>query len=164
MPAMDVMGTGRMAVISDPTGAVFSIWQAGTHAGAEIGNEPDTYSWNELLSSDVEGAKSFYTQVFGWEYESMDMGPAGTYWVIKGGESGGLGGLMTRPPQLPAQAPDGWLVYFLTDDIEARVATTTAAGGTVVYGPAEIPGVGMIATLADPQNGSFSLLQPAPAS
>jgi len=160
MPAMDVMDAGRMAVIADPTGAVFSIWQAGKHAGAGVINEPNAYAWNELLSSDVETAKSFYAEVFGWTYTSMDLGPAGIYWVIEGGDSGGLGGLMTRPKALPAQAPDGWLVYFLADDITAKVTATTKGGGSVIYGPADIPGVGTIATLADPQGGVFSLMQP----
>jgi len=160
MPAMDVMDSGRMAVFADPTGAPLSVWEAGNHVGAGVVNEPNSYAWNELLSSDVETAKAFYTEVFGWEYESMEMGPAGTYYVIKGGESKGLGGLMTRPPQLPAASPDGWLVYFIVSDIDAATATTTGKGGTAIYGPADLPGVGRIATLTDPQGGVFSLLQP----
>lgn len=159
MPAMDVMDVGRMAVIADPTGAVFSIWQAGTHAGAGVVNEPNAYSWNELLTKDVDAAKRFYGDVFGWEFNGMDMGPMGMYWVIKGGE-GGMGGLMGRPPNLPAQVPDHWVVYFMTDDIDAKVAATSAAGGSAMFGPEAIPGVGMVAVLADPQGGEFALLQP----
>ena len=54
---MDVLDVGRMAVFTDPQGAVFSVWQAGTHPGAELVNEPGTWSWSELLTTDVEAAK-----------------------------------------------------------------------------------------------------------
>jgi predicted enzyme related to lactoylglutathione lyase len=159
MPAMDVMDAGRMAVLADPTGAVFSIWQPGVHQGAGIVNEPNTYSWNELITRDVDHAKAFYGEVFGWEYDGMDMGPMGMYWVVRGGEHG-IAGIMSRPPNLPAEAPDHWLVYFLVADIEASVAATSAAGGGAVFGPAPIPGVGTIAVLNDPQGGAFALMQP----
>jgi predicted enzyme related to lactoylglutathione lyase len=162
MPAMTVLEVGTMAVCTDPTGAAFSIWQAGSHIGAQIVNEADAYSWNELLSGDVERAKSFYAEVFGWTYEGMDMGPDGTYWVIQGGESGGLGGMMGRPAQMPSYVPDHWAVYFIVADIDAKVATTTAAGGNVMHGPEDVPGIGRIATVTDPQGGAFSMLQPAP--
>ena len=93
MPPMQVLDSGEMAIFSDPTGAAFSVWKAGEHIGAEIGNEPDTYSWNELMTRDIDAALPFYSAVFGWTYDQQDMGPAGIYHVIAGGESGGLGGL-----------------------------------------------------------------------
>ncbi|MDH3306427.1 MAG: VOC family protein, partial [Acidimicrobiia bacterium] len=98
MPPMQVMDAGHMAIFADPTGAAFSVWQANEHRGAGIANEPNTWSWNELMSRDIDTAKDFYSAVFGWEYEAMDMGPGGTYHVIKGGEHNGLGGLMAMPP------------------------------------------------------------------
>ena len=162
MPAMAVMDVGTMAVCTDPTGAAFSIWQAGTHIGAQIVNEADAYSWNELLSRDVEAAKAFYSEVFGWAYEGMGMGPDGTYWVIQGGEDGGMGGLMGRPPQLPDFVPDHWAVYFIVADLDAKVAAVQAAGGGVMHGPTDVPGIGRISTVTDPAGGAFSMLQPAP--
>ena len=66
MPPMQVMDAGSMAIFADPTGAAFSAWQAGEHIGARVCNEPDTFSWNELVSRDVEAAKPFYSSVFGW--------------------------------------------------------------------------------------------------
>lgn len=161
MPAMTVMEVGTMAVCTDPTGAAFSLWQAGSHIGASIVNEANAYSWNELLSGDVERAKTFYSDVFGWTYDGMDMGPDGKYWVIQGGESGGLGGMMGRPPQLPSFVPDHWAVYFIVDDVAAKVAATTAKGGQVMHGPTEVPGIGTIATVTDPLGGAFSMLRPA---
>ena len=66
VPAMDVLDVGRMAIFTDPVGAAFSVWQAGTHPGAQLVNEPGTFSWSELLTTDVEASKGFYGDVFGW--------------------------------------------------------------------------------------------------
>ncbi|MCP5024978.1 MAG: VOC family protein [Actinomycetia bacterium] len=160
MPAMQVMEAGEMAVFTDPTGAAFSVWKPGQHIGAEIGNEPNTFSWNELMTRDIDTAKAFYSQVFGWEYDSMDMGAGGIYNVISGGESGGLGGLMAMPAEIPAEVPNHWMVYFSVADIEASLKTITEAGGTLLNGPMAIPGVGSMATIHDPQGGAFSLMEP----
>ena len=93
--------------------------------------------------------------------DAMDMGPGGAYSVVKGGESGGLAGLMNRPPNFPAQAPDSWIVYFIVSDIAAKAAAAEAAGATLVNGPMEIPGVGTITAHLDPQHGMFAMMQPA---
>ena len=160
MPPMQVMDSGEMAIFSDPTGAMFSAWKAGTHIGAEICNEPNTYSWNELMTRDIDAALAFYSEVFGWTYDQMDMGPAGTYHVISGGEHGGLGGLMAMPPDMPEQVPNHWGVYFSVSDAQASVDAATAAGGHLVNGPMAIPGVGTTANIHDPASGNFSLMQP----
>lgn len=161
MPAMQVFDAGEMAVFTDPTGAAFSVWRAGRHIGAEVCNEPDTYSWNELMTRDVDAALAFYAAVFGWSFEGQDMGPIGTYHVIAGGEHGGLGGIMGMPPGMPEQVPSHWGVYFTVADADASLAAITAAGGQVVNGPMDIPGVGRTATVHDPNAGSFNVLQPA---
>ena len=161
MPPMQVMDAGSMAIFADPSGAAFSVWQAGEHFGAQIANEPNTYSWNELQTRDLDAAKPFYSQVFGWDYDVQDMGPMGEYVVIKGGtENQGMGGLMTMPADVPEQVPNYWAVYFLVADIDDTVAKINAAGGTVVNGPFPIPGVGKTAVVHDPSNGGFQVLQP----
>jgi predicted enzyme related to lactoylglutathione lyase len=104
MPAMDVMDAGRMAIYSDPTGAVVSVWEAGRHTGAGVCNEPRTWSWNELLTRDVDAAAAFYADVFGWTYQDMEM-PFGIYRVIQGGDFGGRGGMMPMPPGMPDMVP-----------------------------------------------------------
>ncbi len=161
MPAMQVFDSGEMAIFADPAGAAFSVWKAGTHIGAEICNEPNTYSWNELMTRDLDAALPFYSAVFGWSYDPMDMGPAGTYHVIAGGEHGGLGGLMAMPAEMPDMVPNHWGVYFTVENVDASIAAVTAAGGQVVNGPMDIPGVGRTATVHDPAGGSFNLMQPA---
>jgi hypothetical protein len=159
MPAMQVFESGSMAVAMDPNGAFFRIWQPIEHIGAGLVNEADTYSWNELITADVDRAKQFYADVFGWTYDGMDMGH-GMYWVVQGSESGGLAGLMSRPPNMPAEAPDHWAVYFMVDDIQAKIDAVVSQGGVVLFGPEDIPGVGRIATVDHPAGGGFSLMQP----
>ncbi len=161
MPPMQVMEAGEMAIIADPTGAAISLWKAGEHFGAEVTNEPDTWSWNELMTRDIDAALAFYAEVFGWTYDQMDMGPAGTYNVIAGGENNGLGGLMPMPPGMPDMVPNHWAVYFTVSDLEATLAKATGNGGMVTNGPMEIPGIGHSAAVHDPSGGSFMLMQPA---
>ncbi len=160
MPAMEVMDAGHMAILSDPTGAAVSVWQPNEHLGAGVANEPDTWSWNELVTRDVDTAREFYSKVFDWEYDVQDM-PMGAYHVIRGGHSGGLGGLMSMPPGMPEQVPNHWAVYFSVSDVAATIEKVEAAGGQVVQEPMEFPGVGHIAIVHDPHGGSFSLMQPA---
>src|SRR5882757_6180005 len=160
MPAMQIFDVGWTAVIADPTGAVFRLWQPLARKGADVVNEPNTYSWNELISSDIEAAKKFYAAVFGWDYNGMDMGH-GDYWVVQGGESGGLAGLMGRPPGMPDQAPDAWFVYFLVSDVKAMLEKAGRTGGQALFGPESVPGVGVIATVGHPVGGVFALMQPA---
>jgi predicted enzyme related to lactoylglutathione lyase len=159
MPPMQVMDAGRMAIVADPTGAAISLWQAAAHVGAGIANEPGTWSWNELMTRDVDAALAFYTAALGWEYDGMDMGDL-VYHVIRGGEHG-WGGIMAMPPGVPDAMPNMWVVYFMVDDTDATIAAVTAGGGSVAQGPMDIPGVGRTAVLVDPQGGSFSTLQPS---
>ncbi len=159
MPSMQVMEAGHMAVFADPTGAAFSVWQAGEHIGAEVGNIPNTYSWNELMSRDIDTAKDFYAEVFGWTYDTQDMG-TGPYHVIAGGSNEGMGGLMGMPAEVPDMVPNHWAVYFMVADTAATIEKVTANGGTVVVPPMDIPGVGRMATVHDPAGGNFSTLQP----
>jgi predicted enzyme related to lactoylglutathione lyase len=161
MPPMQVMTAGHMAMFADPTGAMFSVWQPGDHRGAGIANEPNTWSWNELLTRDVDAAKPFYTAVFGWEYDEMPMDTGGTYCVIRGGEHGGWGGVLPMPESLPDMVPNHWMVYFMTSDTQATADAVTAHGGMVGQEPFDVPGVGRIAVFHDPQGGSFATLQPA---
>jgi predicted enzyme related to lactoylglutathione lyase len=158
-PPMQVMDAGDMAVIADPAGAVISVWKANRHIGAEICNEPDTWSWNELLTRDLDTAIGFYTKVFDWDLEAQDMGPMGIYHVVRGGASGSVAGLMAMPPGVPDMVPDHWVVYFAVADLDATLGTITGDGGSITQQPFDVPDVGRIASAHDPAGGSFSLMQ-----
>lgn len=160
MPPMKVMDAGSMAVFADPTGAVFSVWQPDQHIGVEIGNEPGSYGWNELMSRDIDTAKRFYSEVFGWTYHQIQM-PHSLYNVIDGGDNGGLGGLMAMPDGVPDEVPSHWMVYFIVADLETSMARAEEGGGQTVHGPMDLPDVGTVAAVVDPTGGMFTMMQPA---
>src|SRR6185295_112641 len=112
----DVFDIGRMAVIQDPTGAVFAIWQAGTHQGAAVVNVPNSFCWNELATPDTSKAGDFYTGLFGWGKKVQDMGPM-TYTSFMNGDRP-AGGMYTPTPEMGEIHPN-WLVYFAVDDTDA---------------------------------------------
>lgn len=163
LPPMDVMTQGRMAVYADPSGAVVSAWQPGEHVGAAVCNEADAWSWNELMSRDLDRALAFYTDVFGWHYDPQDMPGGMTYHVVEGGDEGGLGGLMDMPDEISDEVPSYWGVYFTVDDCDATVDRARELGGGVLMEPMDMGGVGRMATLHDPMGGTFNVMQPAPA-
>lgn len=162
-PPFDVMDAGRMAVISDPTGAFVSLWQAGTHAGGEAFNEHGTPTWNELATRDIDSARAFYAGLLGWDYSEMDMGDAGTYYVAMVADEGEPrvnGGMMDMTGMLPDDVPDHWDVYFHVDDVDVTVELAKELGASVVVDLMDVP-VGRIAYLADPQGAMFYVMTPA---
>jgi hypothetical protein len=154
-PPFDVMEAGRMAVITDPTGAVICLWQAGENIGSEVVNEHGALTWNELVSPDVATAADFYREVFGWETETMDMGPMGEYTVFTLDGEQVAGGM--APPM--EGMPPHWGVYFNVDDCDGTVAAAKAAGATVLAEPTDAP-PGRMAAMADPQGAMFAVIQP----
>lgn len=157
-PPMDVMDAGRMAVLSDPTGAVVALWEAKDHVGAEIVNEHAALCWNELMTSDVSAAIAFYGEVLGWTSETAPM-DGGDYTLFHraGGDESGIAGSMALPME---GMPSAWGVYFAVDDCEATVAQAAELGAQVVMPATQMDGVGTFAAMADPQGAFFSVMQP----
>lgn len=150
-PPMDVGDLGRMAVFSDPAGAVFGVWQANQMKGAEKVNAPVSCCWNELHTADREAAKAFYTAVFGWEAADEDIGgDAYTVFSVGGRPVAGAGGTAERPH---------WLTWFAVTDADATVARAQELGATLGFGPSDIPTVGRCAVVTDPQGAVFGVLQ-----
>jgi uncharacterized protein len=150
-PAFDVMDAGRMGVVQDPQGAYLCVWQPKDTIGAEIVNTPGALTWNELHTTDVAAAESFYTGLFGWGVETLDMG--GPYDVISIDDHSN-GGITDH---LQEGAPPHWLVYFGTDDIDASLARIPELGGTVVQPAFEIGERNRVAVAQDAQGGWFAL-------
>jgi predicted enzyme related to lactoylglutathione lyase len=114
------------------------------------------FSWFELMTGDVEGAKGFYQKLFGWETEKMEMGGGMTYNVVKvNGEP--TGGIMTMPPQA-GQMPTYWGIYVTVDDVDATATMVKEMGGQVLMGPQDIPEVGRFCVIQDPQGGFLSVI------
>lgn len=122
-------------------------------AYAEVFSTPGAFSWTELSSPDPAASRAFYGQLFGWTFETMNLG-AGDYYVIKVGESS-IGGIMT-PPQGPQGAH--WLSYITVASCDETVAQAGALGATVCAGPFDIPTVGRMAVLQDPQGAVFQVI------
>jgi len=151
----DVMDAGRMAIASDPTGAMFCIWQPKNHIGAYLVNEPGSYSWAELMTPDVDAALAFYGKIFGWKGSNVDM-PGMEYTEIKLNDRS-IGGAM-KPPM--DGMPAAWGVYFAVDDADKAAETTAARGGSVIQQPTDIP-PGRFAVLVDPAGAFFSVIKMA---
>ncbi|MFA7665556.1 MAG: VOC family protein [Burkholderiaceae bacterium] len=164
----DIPGTGRFAIAADPQGAVFGLLQpdmsqmsAADRARAEAGagafdqNKAGHGNWNELMSTDPQGAYAFYSGLFGWTRgEAMDMGAMGTYQLVrrKGIDIGAIMGLGDSP------AP-AWLPYFgVSGRVSSTVEAIAAAGGKVHHGPVEVPGPAWIAVAQDPQGAWFAVV------
>ncbi|MDX6633488.1 MAG: uncharacterized protein QOG09_255 [Solirubrobacterales bacterium] len=151
VPPFDILEAGRMAVIQDPQGAFFMVWQANQHIGAGLVNVPGALAWNELASSDLDGSKAFYSELFGWEISPFEGSPE-PYLAIKNGDANNGGIREATPPGTPPH----WLVYFGADDVEASLAKVEELGGTKVAGPISI-GMGSIGVAQDPQGAMFAL-------
>jgi len=151
VPPMDVMSAGRMAIFSDTTGAVIAAWQPGEHTGAQLINEPGAFTWSELSTSDLAKSKAFYSEVFGWGWGGSDEYAEAQ---VNGRT---IGGVMLRSPDMPAEVPDTWLVYFGSDDVDAQAKKASDKGATVVVQPTDIPNTGRFAVLIDPQGAAFAL-------
>jgi uncharacterized protein len=159
MPPMDVMDQGKMAVCLDPTGAGFALWQPGTMRGVELMDVPGAFTWAELMTGDVESAKSFYSAVFGWTYQNMDIPDGMTYTLVEGGENS-IAGLMGRPEDVPDEVPDNWSVYFDVEDVDRTLARALELGGEEAFAPMYVPTVGRMAGIVDPVGAAFSVIMP----
>ncbi len=173
MEPFDVLDAGRMAVLTDPEGAVFCVWQANRHKGARIVNEHGSLNFNTLATRDPDGAKAFYGAVFGWQALAL---PAGLMWTLPGygdhleerspglrEQMAGMGApegfidvvaaltpIAADGPEMPAQ----WSVTFAVDDATATAAKALELGGQVVAGPSDAPW-SRVVVIKDPQGATF---------
>ncbi len=152
--AADVATSGRMALLADPTGAVFAAWQARDHVGAALVNDPGALVLNQLNTDDPETAQRFYGELFGWRVEHTGTDEQ-AYWGFYNGKVLN-GGMMPLPPGTPA--PPHWLVYFTVADLSDAATRTSALGGRVLVAPMTAGG-GRILVAADPQGAVFALFE-----
>lgn len=158
MPAMDIPGVGRIAMVADPHGAPFYIMtpigEGESHAFSKDRPRIGHCAWNELITPDQAASWAFYGKHFGWVMDGeMDMGPMGSYQFIA--HDGMLGAMMKGTPEM---GPPHWNQYFRVADIDAAVAAVKAGGGSVIMGPMEIPGGDFSLNGIDPQGAHFGLV------
>jgi uncharacterized protein len=163
IPAMDLEGVGRMAMVADPQGAPFYIMRGSadetSHSFTPFEPKVGHCAWNELSSDDPAAAKAFYGELFGWTKDSeIDLGPYGKYEIMK--VSGGrfaLGGMM---PKVPETSESMWIYFFRVPNIDAAIAVLKANGGTLLYEAGEIPGGDLSCKALDPDGALFGLVGP----
>jgi uncharacterized protein len=164
MPAFDIPGIGRIALLADPQDAPFYVMKATPPSGQEDKvsdvfsvDQPQHVRWNELSTTDSDAAVAFYTGRFGWIQEGeMDMGEIGKYRFI---QQGGvmIGAIMPKMPQILVSA---WTYYIGVDDIGRATTAVRAGGGKITHGPQEIPGGEFSLNGIDPQGAAFGLVGP----
>jgi predicted enzyme related to lactoylglutathione lyase len=158
MPAMDIRGVGRMALVADPQGVPFYVMRGASDEASTSFDavKPGHCSWNELSTPDQDGALAFYTGRFGWDKgDVMPMGEMGGYQFLHHG-AGMIGAMMTNPPGMTP----GWKFAFGVRDIEEAAAKITAGGGIVHHGPIEVPGGDRVVMASDPQGARFIAVGP----
>jgi predicted enzyme related to lactoylglutathione lyase len=163
--AFDVLKAGRMAVFQDPAGAFFCVWQPKEMPGFAKSAEPNTFGWAELDERGVHQVINFYTNVFGWDVKLTDDGdgsPPYVEWQIDGGSIGGAIDL-SDIPDMPADMPSFWLLYFVVSDIDASTRRVPDLGGVVQKEPATYPG-GRFSVVSEPSGAVFALMQIDPAA
>jgi predicted enzyme related to lactoylglutathione lyase len=156
VPPGDVMDTGRIAILADPTGAVIGFWQPGTQTGAEVLHDPGSMTWVELATRDTEKAREFYTTLLPWDVEEKAF-DGGVYTMFRlGGED--AAGMYAMDESWPREVPAHWMVYFAVDDTDATVKRIEELGGRISVPPSDSP-YGRFAVVSDPQGGTFSIVK-----
>jgi predicted enzyme related to lactoylglutathione lyase len=159
-PAFDVMEAGRMAVLQDPTGAVFQVWQPNKHIGARIMREPGSLTWTELATRDTEAAKKFYTSLFGWK-EKTSTGGGMAYTEFSASDTPFAGMMEMNAQMVAMHVPPNWLPYFQVTDVDATANKAKELGASLAVPPLDIPNTGRFSVIQDPHGAAFAIYKPA---
>jgi uncharacterized protein len=150
----EVDDAGRMAVLVDPQGAEFAVWQPAARAGAELVNDVGCLCMNELVTMDTDGAREFYEGLFGWTTAVVDTGPGGPLIIGVHNRETLNASFSVAPPGVPAQ----WKPYFTVVSLEDALTRVDELRGTAVFGPVST-GDGAIAVALDAQGAPFGLFE-----
>jgi predicted enzyme related to lactoylglutathione lyase len=156
MEPMQILDAGRMVFIIDPVGAPVGFWQSGTHDGAEVFNEYNTQTWNDLASRDVEGAIAFYTTLLGWEAAEFPGEIASFTTFSNDGRMNG--GTYDMSGNLPDKIPPHWLTWFRVESCASTAARVVELGGSVRSEPSDTA-AGISAVVADPFGAVFAVIE-----
>lgn len=149
MGPMQVFDAGTMGILKDAVGSFVSIWQPGEHVGAELVNEPGTFAWNELATTNLAGARDFYQEVFGWGVDADRGSDSAAIFTVDGRMA--CGAHVASEGEFPA-----WLVWFSAEDTDASAAKVAELGGSVLVPPNDM-GFGRGTVVADPHGAAFGI-------
>ena len=161
-PPVDWGPVGRGAAIVDPTGARISLWKSAQDDQPDVDDTPaGGWVWNELTTSDPKAALAFYTKVVGYSQDAMDMGPQGTYYLLKtSGDRGRAGVMKAMDPKMPSQ----WIPYVHSGDCDATLAKAKQLGATICVPATDIPGIGRFGMMVDPLGALIATIKTLPRS
>lgn len=157
MDPMDVFDAGRMALLADPSGGVFAIWQAGRTIGAQLVNEPNTLCWNELNVRDPDRVLPFYVGLFGWNVVEQEVDGRVVYRELCLGDRR-VAGCIQMDEKWPASMPTHWMTYFAVADCDRAAERARALGGIVHVEPNDIP-AGRFSLVQEPGGAVFAVIQ-----
>lgn len=152
---MQVGTMGRMAILMDPTGAPFGVWQADEFTGFGVFGETGSPVWHELNTRDYTAALDFYTRVFGWKPVVLSDTEEFRYSTI-GANDDMVTGVFDAAGHLPDDVPSHWQLYLGVPDVHAAAATVTQLGGKVIREPWASE-FGTFALVNDPTGALFVL-------
>jgi uncharacterized protein len=155
----DVYDVGRMAVVQDPTGAVFSLWQAKRHTGFGIKGVPGSFCVADLSTSDQDSASRFYEQLFRWRIGKEDEDPSHNYYHLFNHEEF-IGGIVPPASRKPG-VPPHWQIYLQVSDCDEVATKAKSLGAKLYMPPMNIEDIGRMAVLADPQGAAFAIFETA---
>ncbi|MEV8424636.1 VOC family protein [Streptomyces niveus] len=155
---LDAGEEGRLAMASDPVGAVFGIWQARAHTGTAVAGPHGTPVWNELVTREAAWVSTFYRSVFGYDLEATDESGEDVVTLRLDGRA--VATLHGVGEGLGPIRASHWMTYFAVGDPDATARRVVELGGHVIEPPWETA-AGRVATLADPEGAVFSVVRPA---
>jgi predicted enzyme related to lactoylglutathione lyase len=155
MEPFDVLDAGRMALLQDPTGATFAIWQANQSIGARLKDELNSFCWSELATRDTTRATEFYTSLFGWDTKVSEGPMAYTEFINNGTPIGGMLSISADWGDVPAN----WMGYISVDDCDSTADKAKTLGAEIKSPPMDIPHAGRFAVIQDPQGAVFAIIK-----
>jgi predicted enzyme related to lactoylglutathione lyase len=155
-PAFDIMDQGRMAVCTDPNGAVFDVWEPKkSHLTDADSNQHGAPSWFETMTTDVDRAANFYSGLFGWTPEVVPM-PGSKYTTFKHGTAY-VAGMIQITPQMGMLQPH-WATYFTVNDADEAAREAVKLGAKLCVPVQVVPGIGRFCGITSPQGVTFYII------
>ncbi len=155
---MQVGDAGTMAVVLDPTGGAFALWQPAKPEGSgDYKGRPGTWCWNELWTGDPGAAVEFYKRLGGFEEKKMESPGMGTYHILETDGKGRAGVFKSPAPDVPTM----WLPYVFVADADKTVERAKKLGASAQVPPTDIPNIGRFAVIIDPQGAALGIIKPA---
>ncbi len=153
----DVMEEGRMAVLQDSAGAVFSVWEPKNSIGSQVFGEPGALAWGELYTHHIDAASKFYKGLFGWSVNKRPAADGSDYFEFHIEGRSAVGMMAIRPEW--GGMPPNWTIYFAVADLDDTMRKAKELGATDISPPMEVEDVGRFAFLHDPQGAYVSFIQ-----